>query len=124
MKRIVSDINARLARLRQRLGLPPKRWTVRLRVGGWITLPPALVRLLQLKSGDVMEWTVTPSGLEGRRMRSAPRRRSKRFKQALSDRLEPTLRVCRRPPGPERQERYESERPGCFGHSKARWDAK
>lgn len=93
MKQIKRDVRDRLARLRRRLGLPPKRWIVRVKPGGRITLPRAVVKSLQWEIGDAIEWKTTPRGLEGQRKRTELRRRSKRFKRPYLDRDEPTLWV-------------------------------
>lgn len=78
MKRLLVDPTICKARLRQRLGLPAKRWSVRIKPGGWITLPVAVVRLLHLKTGDVIAWKSTPRGLEGKRIPAGARRRTTR----------------------------------------------
>ena len=93
MKQVKRDVSDRIARLRQRLGLPPKRWLVRVKPGGWITLPRVVVRSLRWEIGDAIQWKVTPEGLEVQRTRTASRRLSKCFKRPHPDHVEPTLWV-------------------------------
>ena len=70
MKRMVIDTADRIARLKRRLGIQPKRWDVRIKRGGWLTITPPMLRSLGLIIGDVIKWQLTPRGLEGLRERS------------------------------------------------------
>lgn len=72
MKRIIIDATDRLARLKRRLGCPPKRWRLRLKLGRWIALTPPMVRALGLRIGDTIKWQLTPRGMECCRERSQP----------------------------------------------------
>ncbi len=72
MKRFAIDLSDRVARLKQRLGLQTKRWKIRIKIGGWITLTPPMLKSLRLSSGDVIEWNYTcdlgldlDAGMEG-----------------------------------------------------------
>jgi len=38
MSRFVIDPTDRVARLKRRLGIRAKRWTLRIKIGGWLTL--------------------------------------------------------------------------------------
>ena len=67
MKRFAIDLSDRVARLKQRLGLQTKRWKIRIKIGGWITLTPPMLKSLRLSAGDVIEWTLTPRGVEWQR---------------------------------------------------------
>jgi len=68
MKQFSMTTTERKGRLRQRLGLPTKRWSVRIKPGGWIKMPAIVVRSLGLKVGDAIKWESTSKGLEVRRI--------------------------------------------------------
>lgn len=62
MKRVELDNTQRRNRLRLRLGGKARTWVVRLKPGGHITLPSALLRALNWCAGDVLEFDLTPEG--------------------------------------------------------------
>jgi hypothetical protein len=64
MSRFVIDTTDCIVRLKQRLGSPSKRWTLRIKIGGWISLTPPMLKSLRLSAGDVIEWKLTPRGVE------------------------------------------------------------
>ncbi len=72
MSRFVIDTTDRIVRLKQRLGSPSKRWTIRIRIGGWISLTPPMLKSLRLSAGDVIEWKLTPRGIEWQRNPAKP----------------------------------------------------
>lgn len=71
----------RIRRLKDRLGLPHKRWTVRIKPGRHIVFPCAVVSALGLVQGDLIEWEMLDNGRvsvrkatsKGRRLRASPR---------------------------------------------------
>lgn len=82
-------------RLRRRLGLPRKRWFVRIKPGGWVTLPPGMVKSLNLRDGDVVRWQLIPGGIEGLRICAEPRR----YRRTRSDGFDLPVRSSRRTSG-------------------------
>ena len=64
MSRFFIDTGDRVIRLKQRLGGPSKRWRLRIKIGGWLSLTPPMLRSLRLSAGDVIEWNLTLRGLE------------------------------------------------------------
>ena len=68
MKRIVIETTDRIDRLKRRLGIPSKRWIVRIKRGGWLTITTPMMRSLRLKTGDIIAWKLTLRGLEWQRM--------------------------------------------------------
>lgn len=72
MKRSAIDPADRVARLKRRLGLQAKRWKLRIKIGGWLTLTPPMLKSLHLKSGDVIEWKLTLRGVEWQRKAERP----------------------------------------------------
>ncbi len=102
MSRFVIDTTDRIVRLKQRLGSPSKRWKLRIKIGGWISLTPPMLKSLRLMAGDTIEWKLTPRGIEWQHSPAKPRQ--------LPNRL--------RPPSPLGQ--YEtvvySFRPSCRRH--------
>ena len=80
MKRMIMDTADRIARLKRRLGSLPKRWALRLKRGGWLSITPPMLRSFGLRIGDVIKWQLTPRGLEGVRERSQPDHTTKRIK--------------------------------------------
>jgi len=80
MKRVaLPDAVDRRLKLRQRLGTPLKRWTLRLKLGRWLALPRAAINLLQLRPGDAIDLQPTPRGFEIRRVRPDSRLRARAF---------------------------------------------
>ena len=73
----------RVRRLKDRLGLPHKRWTVRVKPGRHIVFPRAVVAALGLVPGDLIEWEMLDNGQVsvqkatsiGHRLRASPRLR-------------------------------------------------
>lgn len=72
MSRFVIAATDRVTRLKQRLVGPSKRWTLRIKIGGWITLTPPMLKSLKLRTGDVIKWTLTPRGIEWQRKPAKP----------------------------------------------------
>lgn len=72
MSRLVIDTTDHVARLRQRLGGSPKRWKFRIKFGGWISLTPPMLISLHFKLGDVIEWKLTPRGVDWQRKSDKP----------------------------------------------------
>lgn len=96
MKRFAIDPADRLARLKQRLGLQAKRWTLRIKFGGWMTLTPPMVKLLRLSAGDVIEWTLTRRGVEWQRKPEQARRtRNWRWQPRQLGKYETGVSSCR-----------------------------
>ena len=67
MSRFIIDPTDRVARLKQRLGIRAKRWKLRIKIGGWLTLTPPMLKSLRLGVGDVIEWKLAPQGIEWKR---------------------------------------------------------
>lgn len=87
MNRIeLPDAVDRRLRLRQRLGTPLKRWTLRLKLGRWLVLPRAVINLLQLKPGDAIDIQPTPRGFEIQRVRRDPLGRARPPRQGKAQR--------------------------------------
>lgn len=80
MKQVTRQISDRVARLKMRLGIQPKRWVLSLKRGGWLTIRPPMVRSLGLQIGDVIRWQLTPRGLEGVLERLQPGQTIERIK--------------------------------------------
>lgn len=70
MKRIVITTANRIARLKLRLGIPTRTWSVRVKRGGLLTITPPMMQSLGLNTGDVIAWDWMPRGLVGLRVHS------------------------------------------------------
>lgn len=77
MKRTFLSPSDRIARLKQRLGLPAKKWTIQIKRGGWLSLAPPVMTSLRLTTGLVIAWEFSGNRIEWRVVSSQPARFAK-----------------------------------------------